>query len=114
MTQSQDPAQGSSRIGIAAARGRRRALFRDFSSLLFVAVVLPVVAIAAVYLWQSSRVARDQYETRLHDVASAHAREIEAFVEMDNAVRQVRGDRRRLIEQARRNAEASSSRRAAA
>lgn len=94
MTQSQDPAQGSSRIGTAAARGRRRALFRDFSSLLFVAVVLPVVAIAAVYLWQSSRMARDQYETRLHDVASAHAREIDAFVEMHTAVLQVMADRR--------------------
>lgn len=94
MATAQDPAAGSAIAGARTGRIRRRALLRDFSRLLFVAVVLPVVSIAALYLWQSGRAAREQYGARLLDAAGAHGREIDTFIQMHTAALQVLADRR--------------------
>lgn len=71
-----------------------RALLHDFSRLLFGAVALPVLAIAALHLWLSGSVTREQYVTRMIDVASAHGREIDSFVQMHTAALQVLAARR--------------------
>ena len=88
----QDPSIGTDTTD--SARTGRRALLQDFSRLLAIAVALPVLAIAALYLWQSGDAARDQYQTRLTDIARARTREIDAFVQMHTAVLQVLADRR--------------------
>ncbi|GAB3093776.1 sensor histidine kinase [Lysobacter terrae] len=88
----QDPVKEVGPSG--SRRDRRRALFRDFSQLLAIAVALPVLAIAALHLWQSGDAAREQYGTRLADIARARAREIDAFVQMHTAVLQFLADRR--------------------
>lgn len=91
MATAQDPAKEAAASG---GRRKRRALFQDFSRLLAIAVALPVLAIAALHLWQSGDAAREQYETRLTDIARARTREIDAFVQMHTAVLQVLADRR--------------------
>ncbi len=102
MTSPQDPAKNSAGSGTPARA--RRALLRDFSRLLFVAVVLPVVVIAALYLWQSGHSARRQYEARMADAATAHGREIDSFIQVHTAALQVMAERRSAMGDARNEA----------
>lgn len=87
---------GAATISHRAARGRSKgwALLPDFSRLLFIAVVLPVLSITALHLWQSREAAREQYGARLVDAAQAHRREIDAFLRMHTAALQVVAERR--------------------
>ena len=73
---------------------RRWALLPDFSKLLLIAVVLPVLSITILHLWQSREVAREQYAARLADAARAHGREIDAFIQLHTAALQVVAERR--------------------
>src|SRR5687768_14152595 len=78
----------------APSKTRKWALLPDFSKLLLIAVVLPVLSITTLHLWQSREVAREQYATRLADAARAHGREIDAFIQLHTATLQVVAERR--------------------
>jgi len=92
----EDGTDGSAqpRIGMARSRLHGWALLPDFSKLLFIAVVLPVLSITALHLWQSRQVAREQYAVRLADAATAHGREIDDFIQLHTAALQVVAERR--------------------
>lgn len=97
MENTRDPktnGQVNPRKHVARSRIRGWALLPDFSKLLFIAVVLPVLSITALHLWQSREVAREQYATRLADAARAHSREIDAFIQLHTAALQVVAERR--------------------
>lgn len=84
----------SARAPFPAAQRPRRALLRDFSRMLLLAVVVPVLLIGALHVWQGARVARDQYAQRLADTAEATAREIDTFIGVHRAALQVLAERR--------------------
>jgi signal transduction histidine kinase len=97
MENTRDPkaeGQVNPRKQVARSRIRGWALLPDFSKLLFIAVVLPVLSITALHLWQSREVAREQYAMRLADAARAHSREIDAFIQLHTAALQVVAERR--------------------
>lgn len=70
------------------------ALLRDFARLLLVAVVLPVVALAGLYVWQGASDAREEYDRRLSGAADLSARDIDSFVQMHMAALQVLAEER--------------------
>jgi signal transduction histidine kinase len=97
MENTRDPkadGQAKPRSHMARSRIRGWALLPDFSKLLFIAVVLPVLSITTLHLWQSREVAREQYAARLADAAMAHSREIDAFIQLHTAALQVVAERR--------------------
>jgi signal transduction histidine kinase len=71
-----------------------RALLGEFTRLLLLAVVLPVLVLSGVLLWQASVSVREQSATRLAATAHAGARELEGFLQVHQAALQVLADRR--------------------
>ncbi|MDH5832633.1 ATP-binding protein [Luteimonas kalidii] len=71
-----------------------RALLGEFTRLLLLAVVLPVLVLSGVLLWQASVSVREQSATRLAATANAGARELEGFLQVHQAALQVLADRR--------------------
>ncbi|TYT26345.1 hypothetical protein FZO89_08770 [Luteimonas viscosa] len=70
------------------------ALLGEFTRLLLLAVVLPVLVLAGVLLWQASVSVREQSATRLSAAASSGAQELEGFLQVHLAAMQVLADRR--------------------
>jgi signal transduction histidine kinase len=70
------------------------ALLGEFTRLLLLAVVLPVLVLAGVLLWQASVSVRAQSATRLQAAASAGAHELDAFLQVHLAAMRVLADRR--------------------
>jgi signal transduction histidine kinase len=70
------------------------ALLRDFARLLLLAVILPVAALAGLYLWQGASAAREEYARRLTAAADLAARDIDGFVQMHMAALQVLAEER--------------------
>ncbi|WP_202841839.1 ATP-binding protein [Luteimonas saliphila] len=70
------------------------ALLGEFTRLLLLAVVLPVLVLAGVLLWQASMSVRDQSATRLAAAATSGAQELEGFLQVHLAAMQVLADRR--------------------
>src|SRR5262245_15094515 len=70
------------------------ALLRDFARLLLVAVILPVAALAGLYLWQGASGAREEYGRRLTAAADLAARDIDGFLQMHMAALQVLAEER--------------------
>lgn len=71
-----------------------RALLGEFTRLLLLAVVLPVLVLTGVLLWQTSVSVRGQSETRLAGAAAAGAQDLEGFLRAHLAALQVLGERR--------------------
>lgn len=72
----------------------RRALLRDFTRLLFLAVVLPALVLTGLNLWQGIAAARAQWATRLSAAADATGRDIDNFIRMHLSALQLLADRR--------------------
>ena len=70
------------------------ALLRDFAQLLLVAVILPVAALAGLYLWQGAASAREENGRRLEAAADLAARDFDNFVQMHLAALQVLAEER--------------------
>jgi len=70
------------------------ALLPEFARLLLVAVVLPVLALAALILWQGATTARAQAAARLSAAAESNGREIDGFLQAHLAALQVLAERR--------------------
>lgn len=71
-----------------------RALLGEFTRLLLLAVVLPILVLTGVLLWQTSVSVRGQSETRLAGAAAAAARDLEDFLQAHLAALQVLAERR--------------------
>lgn len=70
------------------------ALLPEFARLLLLAVVLPVLALAALILWQGASTARTQAAARLTAAAESNGREIDSFLQAHLAALQVLAERR--------------------
>lgn len=70
------------------------ALLGDFTRLLLLAVVLPVLVLAGVLLWQASASVQRQGATRLAAAADSSALELHSFLQTHIAALQVLADRR--------------------
>jgi signal transduction histidine kinase len=70
------------------------ALLGEFTRLLLLAVVLPVLVLAGVLLWQASVSVRGQSATRLAAAAESGAQELQSFLQTHIAAMQVLADRR--------------------
>ena len=70
------------------------ALLPEFTRLLLLAVVLPVLALAALILWRGATTARAQTAASLATAAESNAREIDTFLQVHLAVLQVLAERR--------------------
>ncbi|MGO4551363.1 histidine kinase [Lysobacter sp. 2RAF19] len=69
-------------------------LMRDFARLLLLAVGLPVLAIAALLLWQGRNTARAHFETQLAVAADMTARDLDTFLQMHRAALQLLAEQR--------------------
>jgi signal transduction histidine kinase len=70
------------------------ALLREFARLLLIAVVLPVAALAGLYLWRGATDAREEYGRRLIAAADFAARDVDSFVRMHMSALQVLAEER--------------------
>jgi signal transduction histidine kinase len=70
------------------------ALLGEFTRLLLLAVVMPVLVLAGALLWHASVSVREQSATRLAAAASAGAQELEGFLQIHLAAMQVLAERR--------------------
>jgi signal transduction histidine kinase len=82
--------------GPATGRSTRPgwALLGEFTRLLLLAVVLPVLLLAGALLWQASVSVRDRSATQLTAAATAGAQELEGFLRIHLAAMQVLAERR--------------------
>jgi len=70
------------------------ALLPEFARLLLLAVVLPVLALAALILWRGATTAREQTAARLTAAAESSGHEIDDFLQAHLAAMQVLAERR--------------------
>lgn len=70
------------------------ALLGEFTRLLLLAVMLPVLLIASALLWQASVSVREHSTTHLSAAGMAAARDLESFLQIHLAAMQVLADRR--------------------
>ena len=68
---------------------RSRALLPEFARLLLLAMVLPILALAAVILWRGSASVREQTAAQLTSAAESTGREVDGFLQVHLAALQV-------------------------
>lgn len=65
-----------------AAPAPGRGLLREFARLLLVAVVVPVLLLAALILWQRATTSHEQFGTHLEAVAEATGYDVDSFLQL--------------------------------
>ncbi|HEY5805113.1 MAG TPA: cache domain-containing protein [Lysobacter sp.] len=71
-----------------------RGLLREFSRLLLVAVVVPVLVLAGLILWQRATATREQFGTHLEAVAESTGHDVDSFLQLHLVPIQLLAERR--------------------
>lgn len=82
------------RTGLPAMTPPGRGLLREFARLLLVAVVVPVLVLAALILWQRDTTTREQFGRHLEAVAESTGHEVDNFLRLHLVPVQLLAERR--------------------